>query len=140
MRPDVNLDRVDVRRATLIAFGLGVAGLSGCAPRSGPAPLTALADHIPGALRASANRGREILRPDGLLALPKSVRRVWVDVGAHHLETTKAELRYPDVAVIAIDDQSIANIGIGLFKLVTLNDAISILYGLLVLVQPPYEV
>lgn len=36
--------------------------------------------------------------------------------------------------------QSIANIGIGLFKLVTLNDAISILYGLLVLVQPPYEV
>ena len=36
--------------------------------------------------------------------------------------------------------QSIANIGIGLFKLVTLNDAISILYGLLLLVQPPYEV
>ena len=35
--------------------------------------------------------------------------------------------------------QSIANIGIGLFKLVTLNDAISILYGLLVLVQSPYE-
>ena len=36
--------------------------------------------------------------------------------------------------------KSIANIGIGLFKLVTLNDAISILYGLLVLVQSPYEV
>lgn len=103
MSADVNLARVDVRRTALIALSLGIAGLSGCAPRSGPAPVQTLARHIPAALRASANRGREILRGDGFLALPKGVRRVWVDVGAHHLETTKAELRYPDVAVIAIE-------------------------------------
>ena len=34
---------------------------------------------------------------------------------------------------------SVPNRPLGLFKLVTLNDAISILYGLLVLVQSPYE-
>jgi FkbM family methyltransferase len=100
---NVNLAPVDVRRPALIAFGLGIVGLSGCAPPPGPARAQTLAQYIPAALRASANRGREILRPDGLLALPKGVRRVWVDVGAHHLETTKGELRYPDVAVIAIE-------------------------------------
>ena len=103
MSADVNLARVDVRRTALFAISLGIAGLSGCAPRSGPAPAQTLAEHIPAALRASANHGREILRPDGFLALPKGVRRVWVDVGAHHLETTRGELRYPDVAVIAIE-------------------------------------
>jgi len=103
MSADVNLRRVDVRRTALIAFSLGIAGLSGCAPRSGPAPSRTLAQHLPPALRASANHGREILGADGFLALPEGVRRVWVDVGAHHLETTKAELRYPDVAVIAIE-------------------------------------
>lgn len=101
--PDVNLRRVDVRRAALVALSLGIAGFSACAPRSRTQPAQTLAQHIPAELRAAANRGREILRPDGFLALPKGVRRVWVDVGAHHLETTKAELRYPDVAVIAIE-------------------------------------
>ena len=100
---DVNLRRVDARRAALVALSLGIAGSVGCAPPSGPAPSPTLAQHIPAELRASANRGREILRPDGFLVLPKGARRVWVDVGAHHLETTKAELRYPDVAVIAIE-------------------------------------
>ena len=86
-----------------MALGLVIAGSIGCAPPSGTASSSKLAEHVPAALRASANHGRDILRPDGFLALPKSVRRVWVDVGAHHLETTKAELRYPDVAVIAIE-------------------------------------
>jgi FkbM family methyltransferase len=98
---DVNLRRV--RRAAPVAFGLGISFLSACAPRSAPAPAQTLSQYVPAALRASANHGREILRPDGFLAFPKGVRRVWVDVGAHHLETTKGELRYPDVAVIAIE-------------------------------------
>ena len=36
--------------------------------------------------------------------------------------------------------QSITNISIGLFKLVALNNAISILHGLLVLFQSPCEI
>ncbi|MBX7187577.1 MAG: FkbM family methyltransferase [Vicinamibacteria bacterium] len=92
-----------MRRATLVALSLGFAGLGGCAAHRGPTLEQTLARYVPADLRASANRGREILGPDGFLAIPKGVRRVWVDVGAHHLETTKAELRYPDVAVIAIE-------------------------------------
>jgi FkbM family methyltransferase len=106
---DVNLARVDAagrRAADRIAIGLGLAGLLACAPAPPPAVApahTALARHVSAPLRASANHGREILGPDGFFVLPKGVRRVWVDVGAHHLETTRTELRYPDVAVIAIE-------------------------------------
>jgi len=58
---------------------------------------------VPPELLARANRGREILNPDGFFRFPRKVRRVWIDVGAHHLETTRAELRHPDVAIIAIE-------------------------------------
>lgn len=102
MRANVSLDGV-VKRAMFFAFGLGMTGLCGCARGVGPAPSPRLVDLVPAELRASANRGREILGPGGFLLLPKGVRRVWVDVGAHHLETTRAELQYPDVAVIAIE-------------------------------------
>jgi len=51
-----------------------------------------------------ANHGRDVLRPDGTLALPRGIKRVWIDVGAHHLETTRAEFeRYPDLALVAIE-------------------------------------
>lgn len=87
----------------MIVLSLGIAGPGGCAAPYAPPSSAPLALHIPAALRAGANRGREILGPGGFLAIPRGVRRVWVDVGAHHLETTRAELRYPDVAVIAIE-------------------------------------
>ena len=103
MRPDVNLTRVDARRTAITVLCVGAAFASGCAAPGGSAPSDALVLHLPPALRAGANRGREIIAPDGFLRLPKRVRRVWVDVGAHHLETTKGELRYEDVAVIAIE-------------------------------------
>jgi len=92
-----------VRRAVLVVISLGTAGLTGCAPPSKAVPSQVLAQSIPAPLRKTANHGREILGPEGFLVIPKGVRRIWVDVGAHHLETTRAELRYPDVAVIAIE-------------------------------------
>ena len=51
-----------------------------------------------------ANRGRTIEGQDGLYVLPKGVRRAWIDVGAHLMEQTSAELRRnEDVAVVAIE-------------------------------------
>jgi FkbM family methyltransferase len=51
-----------------------------------------------------ANHGRSILRADGRFAVPERVQRVWIDVGAHELETTKDELvSQPDMALIAIE-------------------------------------
>jgi FkbM family methyltransferase len=51
-----------------------------------------------------ANHGRTILDADGRFVLPPRVQRVWIDVGAHLLETTKEELeRSSDLALIAIE-------------------------------------
>lgn len=73
----------------------------GCSAGSGPPELARL---VPEALLRQANRGRTVLGEDGRFALPKGVRRVWVDVGAHYLETTLGELeRYPDLGLIAIE-------------------------------------
>jgi FkbM family methyltransferase len=53
-----------------------------------------------------ANHGRDVLGPDGRFAIPARVRRVWIDVGAHHLETTKDPLEENnDLVVIAIEPQ-----------------------------------
>lgn len=53
-----------------------------------------------------ANHGRSILGADGRFAVPDRVRRVWIDVGAHELETTKDELQgHSDMALIAIEPQ-----------------------------------
>lgn len=55
-------------------------------------------------LLRQANHGRDIEGPDGRYVLPRGVRRAWIDVGAHLLEQTRAELeRNDDVAVIAIE-------------------------------------
>lgn len=76
----------------------------GCVPASPPLPVgSRILDHVSLELLAKANRGRDVLNPDGAFRFPKGVRRVWIDVGAHHLETTRAELRYRDVAIIAIE-------------------------------------
>jgi FkbM family methyltransferase len=40
-------------------------------------------------LLRQANRGRDILRDDGYLRFPWWIKTVWVDVGAHHIETTR---------------------------------------------------
>ena len=55
-------------------------------------------------LLRKANHGRDVEGPDGRYVLPPGVRRVWIDVGAHLLETTRAEMeRNDDVALIAIE-------------------------------------
>jgi FkbM family methyltransferase len=89
-------------------FALAAAAAAACAPaarsdRPEP-PGGELARLVPPALLRSANRGREVLRADGSFVVPAGVRRVWIDVGAHHLETTRGELlRYPDLLLLAIE-------------------------------------
>lgn len=59
---------------------------------------------VPPELLREANRGREVLREDGYFAFPESVRRVWVDVGAHNLETTaKALSSHADLGLLAVE-------------------------------------
>ncbi len=51
-----------------------------------------------------ANKGRGVLDPNGSFVIPRGIGRVWVDVGAHDLETTRhALLRLDDVLLIAIE-------------------------------------
>jgi FkbM family methyltransferase len=48
-----------------------------------------------------------VLRGDGFFAFPAGVTRVWVDVGAHQLETTlPAMQKNPDLSIIAIEPRS----------------------------------
>ena len=55
-------------------------------------------------LLREANHGRSIEGPDGSFVIPKGVRRVWIDVGAHLLETTRPSLMHKkDLALIAVE-------------------------------------
>jgi len=59
---------------------------------------------VPAALLREANHGRDVEGPDGRFVVPRGVRRVWIDVGAHLLETSRTELEtHDDVAVVAIE-------------------------------------
>jgi hypothetical protein len=54
-----------------------------------------------------ANGGREIFGSDGRFEFPPGVKRVWIDVGAHYLETTRDQLAlHDDLAIIAIEPLS----------------------------------
>jgi len=84
----------------------------GEAPRAAPAPSTTLAEKppphfqelVPEDLVLEANGGRQVVGSDGRFIFPEAVTRVWVDVGAHHLETFHdALLSTPNLAVIAIE-------------------------------------
>ena len=72
------------------------------APRT-PPPSFDITTIVPADLLRRANHGREVLGPDGRFRLPPRVRRVWIDVGAHHLETTREELDKPELALIAVE-------------------------------------
>ena len=55
-------------------------------------------------LLKEANHGREIEGADGRYVLPKGVRRIWIDVGAHLLETTRGDFdTHPDLALVGIE-------------------------------------
>jgi FkbM family methyltransferase len=60
-------------------------------------------DVVPDELLRQANHGRTILGEDGRFVLPPRVRRVWIDVGAHHLETTREALDDRELALIAVE-------------------------------------
>ena len=61
-------------------------------------------------LLRQANHGRHVIASDGYLTIPKGVTRVWVDVGAHLLETTLAAVqKNSDLALIAIEPRSEAS-------------------------------
>lgn len=99
MAPDTATGSTWLRGAALLLLVL-----TGCAAPDLPAPKgIRMAELVPAELLSKANRGRDIFNPDGSFRFPAGVRRVWIDVGAHHLETTRSELRYHDVAIIAIE-------------------------------------
>jgi FkbM family methyltransferase len=87
---------------------LSTAALAACgSERRSAAFGPALAEMLsPDSLR-QANHGRIPLRPDGYFAIPAGVTRVWVDVGAHLLETTlPAMQKNADLVLIAVEPLS----------------------------------
>lgn len=53
-----------------------------------------------------ANHGRIPITSDGKFIFPNGVNRVWLDIGAHMLETTRKELfESEDLAIIAVEPQ-----------------------------------
>jgi FkbM family methyltransferase len=55
-------------------------------------------------LLREANHGREIEGADGRFVLPRGVKRVWIDVGAHLLETTRGEMdTHDDIGLVGIE-------------------------------------
>lgn len=55
----------------------------------------------------AANDNREIFDAEGYFKIPDGIERVWIDVGAHHLETTKETfLGDPKMVLIAIEPLS----------------------------------
>jgi FkbM family methyltransferase len=85
--------------------GLWLAGCAGPPPVAPPARPTFDIQTIasPELLR-EANHGRTIEGADGRFVVPPSVRRVWIDVGAHLMEHTRKEMeRGDDMALVAIE-------------------------------------
>jgi FkbM family methyltransferase len=55
-------------------------------------------------LMTQANHGRTVLQADGFFSFPAGVTRVWVDVGAHFMETTQPLLaKEKGVALVAVE-------------------------------------
>ena len=59
---------------------------------------------LPGALLWTANKGRSVTDATGNFVFPGEVTRVWIDVGANMLQTTRQELfSSNDLGVIAVE-------------------------------------
>ena len=98
-----------MRLAAIGILGALLGTVSGCdsEPSAPPPFATALVDMVPAELMAEANSGRELLGSNGFFAIPEGVTRVWVDVGAHHLETTLAAMqKNPNLVLVAIEPLS----------------------------------
>ena len=67
----------------------------------------ALVEAVSPELMKQANHGRSVLGREGYFAIPDHVTRVWVDVGAHQLDTTLfAVQENSDLALIAVEPRS----------------------------------
>jgi FkbM family methyltransferase len=91
-------------RITLRLLAVAVC-LGACARTEAPPPPSFDIESIasPDLLR-KANHGRDVLGEDGRFVLPARVRRVWIDVGAHLLETTRQAVEAEhDLALVAIE-------------------------------------
>jgi FkbM family methyltransferase len=93
-----------MRTTAAVVLALWAAGCGRTDAEKQPPPSYDVAQVASPELLRRANHGRTIEGADGRFALPRGVRRVWIDVGAHLLEQTRAELeRHHDVAVVAIE-------------------------------------
>jgi FkbM family methyltransferase len=93
-------------RSQGLVASLLVASLAGCGADSEgrDGHSSALVELISAELLREANHGRDVLRADGTFAFPEGVTRVWVDVGAHHLDTTLRPVqKNPDLALVAVE-------------------------------------
>jgi FkbM family methyltransferase len=83
--------------------------LGACAapPRTTSAPSYDIHQLVPVQLLRDANHGRNIEGPDGRFVVPRTVKRAWIDVGAHMMEWTRPELETrSDIMVVAIEPLS----------------------------------
>ena len=74
-------------------------GSGSCNPPVTPGPF--IAQTVPADLLRRANHGREILQPDGHFRIAPHFKHVWIDVGAHYLESSRPYLaNSPDTLLI----------------------------------------
>ena len=101
-----------MRPLTAVVPALAASLLLSCAPGSSPEPTASppaapdqgafdIAGFVPEELMLQANQGRRVFADDGTFAFPPRVRRVWIDVGAHLLQTTGRQfLDHEDIGLI----------------------------------------
>jgi len=83
--------------------------MASCTPEHETASThdSALVELVTPDLIRQANHGRDVFREDGFFAFPEGVTRVWVDIGAHQLETTLPFMnKNQDLSIIAIEPRT----------------------------------
>ena len=92
-----------MRHLPAVVLALSALAACGC-ERPASFASSALVEMLTQESMRQANHGRDVLRADGYFAIPEGVTRVWIDVGAHLLETTLPEVeKNPDLALVAIE-------------------------------------
>jgi FkbM family methyltransferase len=88
--------------AGVVHFACSPAGRGACSVNAGP--TWDIRKTVPDALLKQANHDRSVCRADGSFSLPPRIKRVWLDVGANHMETTlPMRANQEDVAIVAVE-------------------------------------